>query len=378
MNEVNKVAFPGLGWSFTLKETAFTLRLFGKELPIQWYALIITLGIILAVAYVILRAAQIKVTSDDIIDYVIYTVPIGILGARLYYVVTSLSDPTVSYDGLWDVLNPRNGGLGIYGGIIFGTVVVAIVSIIKKIPFLAIADCASPALIMAQSIGRWGNFVNAEAYGGVTTLPWRMSGESFASELSKKGLIDSEIANQIIEGTVGVHPTFFYESAWNMIGFILINIFFKHKKYDGQILFMMFGWYGLGRLWIEGLRTDSLMVGVPGMLGMILAIASFVVCYVFVQKIVDAAKSKNINKNHIIIASVTLGLSVVFALAFVLDLTVLHTPAFLRVSQILAGSVFVACLSILIVFAATKYSKPQFIKPESTKKGKKKQNVENN
>ena len=372
MNEINNVNFPGLGWSFKLKETAFTLKLFGNEVPIQWYALIITLGIILAVAYVILRAARINVTSDDIIDYVLYAVPIGILGARLYYVVTSLSDPDVSYDGIIDVLNPRNGGLGIYGGIIFGTVVVAIVSIVKKIPFLAIADCAAPALIMAQSIGRWGNFVNAEAYGGVTSLPWRMSGESFATELSNKGLVDSDVAKQIIDGTLGVHPTFFYESAWNMIGFILINVFFKHKKYDGQLFFMMFGWYGLGRLWIEGLRTDSLMVGVPGMLGMIFAIASFVVCYIFIQKIVDAAKSKNVNKNHIIVSSVTLGLSLIFALLFILDLTVIHTAPVLRVSQVLAGSVFAACLAILIVFAATKYSKPMFIKAEATKKGKKK------
>ena len=371
MNVVNKVSFPGFGWNFSLSETAFTPKLFGKDLPIQWYALIISIGIVLAVIYVMWRASQIKVTKDDIIDYVLYAVPIGILGARLYYVVTSLSEG-VTYDGLWDVLNPRNGGLGIYGGIIFGTVVVAIVSIVKKIPFFAIADCASPALIMAQAIGRWGNFVNAEAYGGVTSLPWRMSGQSFASELLSKKLIDQDVYNQIVDGALGVHPTFFYESAWNILGFILINIFFKHKKYDGQVFLMMFGWYGLGRLWIEGLRTDSLMVGVLGMFGMILAIASFVVCYVFVQKIIDAAKINSVNNKHIIISSVTLGLSILFALMFVLDLTVFHTAAILRVSQVLAGTVFLACLAILIYFAVTKYSKPKFIKPETVKKGKKK------
>ena len=363
----NEVSFPGFGWKFSLKETAFDI----KSFEIKWYALIITIGIILAVIYVMWRASQIKITKDDIIDYVLFAVPIGILGARLYYVITSLSEGA-TYDGLWDVLNPRNGGLGIYGGIIFGTIVVAIVSIVKKIPFLAIADCASPALIMAQSIGRWGNFVNAEAYGGVTALPWRMSGSKFANELLSKKLIEHSQYEKIIEGSLGVHPTFFYESAWNLIGFILINIFFKHKKYDGQIFFMMFGWYGLGRLWIEGLRTDSLMVGPVGMLGMILALASFVVCYIFIQKILDAVKNKSVNKAHIIISSVTAALSVLFALMFVLDLTVFHTAPIFRVSQILAGAVFLACTSILIFFAVTKYSKPMFIKPETVKKGKKK------
>ena len=343
MNVENKVSFPGLGWSFELKETAFAI----KNFEIKWYALIITLGIILAVLYVIWRASHIKVSTDDIIDYVIYAVPIGILGARLYYVITSLADG-MTYDSIWDVLNPRDGGLAIYGGIIFGTIVVAVVSIFKKIPFFAIADCASPAVIMAQAIGRWGNFVNAEAYGN------QITGNFFLRMQLDDGLC--------------YHPCFLYESLWNVLGFVLINIFFKHKKYDGQIFLMVFGWYGLGRLMIEGLRTDSLMVGVVGMVGVILAIASLIVCYIFVQKLVKAAVSKRITKQHIIIPSVLLASALVFASIFVLDLTVFHSPAFLRISQVLAGAIFVACSTLLIDFAITKYSKPQFIKPEKVKK----------
>ena len=344
---MNKVSFPGLGLNFTLNETAFRI----KDFEIKWYAIIISIGIVLAVAYVIWRASQIKITSDDIIDYVLFAVPIGILGARLYYVVTSLAEGA-TYDSIWDVLNPRDGGLAIYGGIIFGTIVVAIVSIVKKIPFMAIADCASPAVIMAQSIGRWGNFVNAEAYGN------EIQGNFFLRMQLDNGLC--------------YHPCFLYESVWNLVGFILINIFFKHKKYDGQVFLMVFGWYGLGRLFIEGLRTDSLPVGIFGMVAMLLAIASFVVCYIFVLKLIEAKKTNGITKTQIAVSSVTFASAIAFAILFVLDLTVFRTPAILRISQVLAGAIFITCLTFLIVFAATKYTKPKFIKPEKVKKEKKK------
>ena len=251
MDVVNKVSFPAFGWTFFLKETAF--RIFNRE--IKWYALIISLGIILAVTYVILRASQIKVTVDDIMDYVLYTVPIGILGARLFYVITSLSEGA-TYDGLWDVIDPSNGGLAIYGGIFFGTIVVAVVSIIKKIPFLAIADCASPAVILAQAIGRWGNFVNAEAYGNEIT------GNFF-------------LRMQLNDGAC-YHPCFLYESLWNVTGFILINILYKKKKFNGQMACMYLSWYGFGRMFIEGLRTDSLYVG-PFRISQVVGFLCFVV-----------------------------------------------------------------------------------------------------
>lgn len=237
MLEINRLSFPGLGIGpFSVNNVAFTVNLFGTEFDIAWYAIIITLGMICAVLYTIFRAKQIGVTVDDIIDYVIFVIPIGVLGARLYYVIMEIDN----YKTLADVFAFRDGGLAIYGGIIAGTATVYVVSLVKKISFPALGDCIVPGLILAQAIGRWGNFMNAEAYGSESTSFIRMGIEQFSGEF------------------IYVHPTFLYESLWNIIGFIAINIFFKHKKYDGQNILLVFGWYGLGRMLIEGLRTDSL------------------------------------------------------------------------------------------------------------------------
>ncbi len=232
---MNTISFPGLGIGpFEVSEVAFTL--FGMD--IAWYALIITFGMVLAVSYTIFRAKKIGVTFDDVVDFVIFVIPIGVLGARLYYVLSKLEDFTT----LQEVFAFRNGGLAIYGGIIAGTITVFVVCLVKKIYFPAFGDCIVPGLILAQAIGRWGNFVNSEAYGTQT---------------------DSFIRMGVVENfqTIYVHPTFLYESLWNILGFVLINIFYKHKKYDGQLILMVFGWYGLGRFFIEGLRTDSLYIG---------------------------------------------------------------------------------------------------------------------
>lgn len=233
MLEINTLSFPGLGIGpFDVNSTAFTV--FGLE--IAWYALIITFGMIMAVCYTIFRAKKIGVTVDDIIDFVIFVIPIGVLGARLYYVIMEIEN----YHTLKDVLAFRDGGLAIYGGILAGTATVFVCCLVKKISFAAFGDCIVPGLILAQAIGRWGNFVNAEAHGGETDIFIRMGIQQFNGEF------------------IYYHPTFLYESLWNIIGFIAINFFFKHKKYDGQIILLVFGWYGLGRMLIEGMRTDSL------------------------------------------------------------------------------------------------------------------------
>lgn len=233
MLEINKLSFPGLGIEpFEVNTVAF--EIFGME--IAWYALIITFGMIMAVTYTIFRANKIGVTVDDVIDFVIFVIPIGVLGARLYYVIMEIEN----YSTLAEVFAFRDGGLAIYGGIIAGTATVFVVCLVKKIYFPAFGDCIVPGLILAQSIGRWGNFVNAEAHGGETDIFIRMGIEQF---------------NGVFEY---VHPTFLYESLWNIVGFVAINFFYKHKKYDGQIILLVFGWYGLGRMLIEGMRTDSL------------------------------------------------------------------------------------------------------------------------
>lgn len=296
MLHVTKLSFPGLGiGEFSVDSEAFSI--FGA--PIAWYALIICIGMIFAVSYVIFRAKQIGIDSEQVLDFALFVIPIGVLGARLYYVIMEID----SFDSLIDVFNIRNGGLAIYGGIIAGAITVLCVCKYKKISFLAFADCVVPGLVMAQAIGRWGNFMNGEAFGGVTDSFIRM-GIRNANSIYTFQTYDM----------VYVHPTFLYESLWNIIGFIGVNIFYKHKKYDGQIFLMIFGWYGLGRMLIEGLRTDSL--------------------YLFGSNI--------------------------------------------RVSQALAGVLFVVCTSLLIYLAVKKYERPFYVysgsKTEKVKEGKKEKN----
>jgi len=272
MHKISKISFPGLGiGEFEVDSVAFSI---GK-IDIAWYALIITLGIIAAGLYTMWRANQVRITVDDIIDFLLIVVPSGIIGARLYYVLTKLED----FSSFKEVINIRNGGLAIYGGILAGALAVFLVARFKKIPFLTIADCCTPGIILAQSIGRWGNFMNGEAYGYQTDAFIRMGLQNTNTRYDF-GTLEM----------VFVHPTFLYESLWNLVGFILINLFYKHRKYDGQVFMMVFGWYGLGRLWIEGLRTDSLMIfGDTVRVSQLLAILIFIasasaLIYFFIKK----------------------------------------------------------------------------------------------
>lgn len=231
------ISFPGLGiGEFTINSVALQIG----NLQIAWYGLIITIGIILSTAYAFYRASKNEgVHIDHMYDYAIFVIISGVLGARLYYVITSEH----SYDSFMDVIAIWNGGLAIYGGIIGGIAAIFAVSWYKKIRPYKILDAAGPATMIGQTLGRWGNFANGEAFGSQTDLPWRM------------GLV----RNGYDYGFV--HPTFLYESLWNLVGFLWINAFYKHKKYDGQMALLYLTWYGLGRFFIEGLRTDSLYVG---------------------------------------------------------------------------------------------------------------------
>lgn len=252
MLRITKIAFPGLGiGEFSVDSVAFSINGFS----VAWYALIITLGMICAVTYIVLKSKEIGITAEDVIDYAIFVIPFGVLGARIYYVLMELD----KYDSLIDAFNIRQGGLAIYGGIIAGTLTVFLVSLKKKIYFPAFGDYVVPGVILAQAIGRWGNFMNGEAYGYQTDIFCRM-GLDF-------GL-----------GMEYYHPTFLYESLWNFIGFIGVNILFKYKKYDGQMILIVFGWYGLGRMFIEGLRTDSLYLFGNVRVSQLLAVLVFIAC----------------------------------------------------------------------------------------------------
>ncbi len=230
------ISFPGLGLSFNPSRVAFSI---GNK-PIYWYGIIIAAGFLLAVYYAMRRADQFGLTQDNIIDMLICAVPLAIIGARAYYCLFSWNlykDDPIRVLYIWE------GGLAIYGGVIGAAIGLFLYTKVKKVKTSALLDIGGLGLLIGQSIGRWGNFMNREAFGAQTDSFLRM------------GLTDASGA------TIYVHPTFLYESVWNAIGLLILHFYSKRRKFDGQIFLMYLGWYGLGRMFIEGLRTDSLYVG---------------------------------------------------------------------------------------------------------------------
>ncbi len=230
------ISFPGLGLSFNPSRVAFSI---GSK-PIYWYGIIIAAGFLLAVYYAMRRANQFGLTQDNIIDMLICAVPLAIIGARAFYCLFSwnlYTDDPIRVLYIWE------GGLAIYGGVIGAVIGLFLYTKMKKVKTSALLDIGGLGLLIGQSIGRWGNFMNREAFGAQTDSFLRM------------GLTDANGA------TIYVHPTFLYESVWNAIGLLILHFYSKRRKFDGQIFLMYLGWYGLGRMFIEGLRTDSLYVG---------------------------------------------------------------------------------------------------------------------
>lgn len=255
---VHTFTFPGLGLQFTLDRVAFTL--FGHN--IYWYGVIIAAGFLLAVVYCCKIAPRFGLSSDSLIDMLFFAVPLSIVGARVYYVVFNLTrfqNPDGSLNwasaaAIWD------GGGAIYGSIIAAVLTVVIFCKVRKLSGWVMTDVGSYGLLIGQAVGRWGNFVNMEAFGSVTDVRWRMSGQEIADWLVREGAVtETAIYDGICEGSLGVHPTFFYESVWNIIGLVLLIVIGKKwRKCDGQIFLSYVIWYGTGRFFIEGLRTDSL------------------------------------------------------------------------------------------------------------------------
>ncbi len=244
----NKISFPGLGLEFSISETAFTL--FGLE--IKWYGIIITTGILLAfMLFYYLAVKRELLDPDTVYNIVLLVLPVAIFGARFVYVATEWD--RFKGKGFMNMINIRNGGIAIYGAIIFGFAAVLIYNKVKKTSSLSMLDALAPAVMVGQIIGRWGNFVNAEAYGwseGVDKLPWRMVLDYYVIDGKRN---PAEVTS--------VHPTFLYESLWNLVGLALILfILYRKKKFDGEIFFAYIGWYGLGRAYIETLRADSLYI----------------------------------------------------------------------------------------------------------------------
>ncbi len=224
-------------------------NIFGIE--VRWYGILMATGVLIA-SYIVMDYAKKKGYEKDMIyDLLLTVVPSGLVGARLYYVI-------FEWDNFgWDfykIINIRGGGLAIHGGVIAGLISGYIFCKIRKINFLELADMVAPGLVLAQAIGRWGNFMNGEAHGGPTDLPWAI----------------------VVDG-IKVHPTFLYESIWDFSIFILLTYLYSKKKFNGQLIFTYGILYSIGRFFIEGMRTDSLMLG-PIRVAQLISILIIAVC----------------------------------------------------------------------------------------------------
>ena len=243
------IEFPNLGWKFHISDS---ISLFGN-FSIKWYGLLIAIGFLLAILYGLKRAESFGIDPDRMIDVALLTVPVAFIGARLYYVFFSdslaeyLADP-ISIIKVWE------GGLAIYGGIIVAFVFGPLMCKLRKVKIWAMFDLTALGFLIGQGIGRWGNFFNQEAFGANANLPWAMTGD----------VIQNGHPDLVYNHALPVHPTFLYESLWCLLGFVLLHILSKRvvRRFDGMIFCGYMVWYGTGRFLIEGLRTDSLMVGI--------------------------------------------------------------------------------------------------------------------
>lgn len=255
------VTFPLLNLELNINKIAFTV--FG--VPIYWYAILIVASLALAIFLCKRKDGKYNIKFDDIIDLSIILIPVAFICARVYYVLFNLE----SYTNLASILNIKDGGLAIYGGIIGGTIVIYFFCKKKNIKMLDLLDYIVPYLALGQAIGRWGNFINVEAYGTTTNLPWKM------------GI-------QTANGLEYVHPTFLYESICTFIIFIILTKLSKNRKFSGQIVCVYVILYSFIRFFIEGLRIDSLMLGnfrISQIVSAVLFITFSIAYYINVRKL---------------------------------------------------------------------------------------------
>ena len=261
--------FPGLNLSFELNRVAFSIG----SLKVYWYGIMIATGFLLALLYVFKRSKEFGVDVDKLIDVIFVSTFGAIIGARAYYVAFKWD-----YYGshLNEIFSLRNGGIAIYGGIIGAVLVGLLMCKIKKLRVLPTLDLVVAGFFIGQSLGRWGNFFNIEAFGGNTSLPWGMTSDSIVSYLMQNEAELSAIGMEI-DPLMPVHPTFFYESLWCFLGFLFIAWYTKRRRYDGELTILYALIYGAERFVVEGLRTDSLMIG-SFRVSQLLAGACVVVC----------------------------------------------------------------------------------------------------
>ena len=269
MVEYNVTIF---GLELALKPVAFSIPLGKNHWDIYWYGIIIATGFLLALIYGMKNAKRFDINVDRLLDVVLVTVPVSILCARAYYVI--FDGVKLQSFGDFFGFGDSSGftGLAIYGGVIGAFLTGGIMCKLRKVNMLDAFDLAAIGFLIGQGVGRWGNFVNQEAYGSFTDSSWW-------------GMQSERTVRELGEGLV--HPCFLYESIWCIIGFVLLHIFSKKRKFSGQIILMYCSWYGLGRGFIELLRTDSLMIGsikVSALLSFVICIASATLLTVLLKK----------------------------------------------------------------------------------------------
>lgn len=249
------IAFPNLG--IYLKNVPVSFSVFG--FPIAFYGLIIGIGVMAGLLMAVHVAKKTNQNPDDYWDFAIWAVIFSVIGARIYYILFSWEDYK---DNLWDIFKFRNGGMAIYGAVIAAFITLFIWCRIKKKNPLLVGDTCMPGLILGQAIGRWGNFMNREVFGDYYNGLFSM--QIPLADVRDRSDITEKIASHIPEGEnyINVHPTFLYESVWNLLILLLLLIYRKHKKFDGELCLLYLGGYGLGRFFIEGIRTDTLFL--PG------------------------------------------------------------------------------------------------------------------
>ena len=243
------IRFPEFGIEFNVSPSAFSI--FGKD--IYFYGIVIAIGFALGLILAFKSASKYGIDSSILSDLIIFGTPTAIVFARIFYVIFEWDNYK---DNLLQIFNLRNGGLAIYGGVIGAAIAVSIYSKIKKVKILKYLDFLAPYFVMAQGIGRLGNFFNQEAFGPNTELPWGMTGNLITNEL-----VRLRASGINIDPSLNVHPTFLYEVIWNMIVFSILLYIRKRSKKDGKTVFAYMALYGFGRMFIEGLRMDSLMMG---------------------------------------------------------------------------------------------------------------------
>lgn len=288
ITDSTEIYFPKLGWRFHIDPTAFKIG----SIEIQWYGILITIGLLLALIYCFPRMKRFGLDTDRTVDAVIGGILGGIVGARLYYVAFNFDEYKRDSFGetVKAVVNTREGGLAIYGGLIGALAVGLIICKIRKVRLLPMLDVTVLGFLVGQGIGRWGNFVNQEAFGKNTGNFLGMTGGKIQDTLyTNATFIDGSLSDGSVDYLQTVHPCFLYESLWCLLGFFLLSWYSKRRKYDGQILLIYMSWYGAERFVVEGLRTDSLYIGssdlrVSQLLSAVIFVVSVILQIVFYSK----------------------------------------------------------------------------------------------